>query len=309
MTSIPFVDADHLARLLPIEAAIDALETAFGSGSLPAAPLRAHVDTPWGALITMPAAGAQGAGVKVVTVTPSNPGRGRSLIQGLYVLFAPQTQEPEAAIDGAALTAIRTAAVSGLATRHLARPDAARLVVFGAGTQARSHLDAMRAVRPVERVTVVSRTKARAEDLAGAAREMGLEATTDTPEAVAEADLVCTCTTSPTPVFDGTRLPEGVHVNAVGAYTPDARELDDETIRRGRVVVETREVALAEAGDILIPMRAGVVGADHIVADLAEVVGGAPVRRGPHDVTVFKSVGVGFEDLVVARAAVDRLGS
>ena len=292
-----------------MEAAIDALETAFGSGSLPAAPLRGHVDTPWGALITMPAAGAQGAGVKVVTVTPSNPGRGRSLIQGLYVLFAPQTQEPEAAIDGAALTAIRTAAVSGLATRHLARPDPARLVIFGAGTQARSHLDAMRAVRPVERVTVVSRTKARAEELADAAREMGLDATTSTPEAVARADLVCTCTTSPVPVFDGARLPDGVHVNAVGAYTPDARELDDETIRRGRVVVETREVALAEAGDLLIPIRAGVVGEDHIVADLAEVVGGAPVRRGPQDVTVFKSVGVAFEDLVVARATADRLGS
>jgi len=307
--AFPVIDGDELRRLLPMEAAIDALEEAFGSGPLPSAPLRGHVETGAGTLITMPAAGAQGAGVKVVTVTPSNPGRGRSLIQGLYVLFAPQTQEPEAAIDGAALTALRTGAVSGLATRHLARPGATRLVIFGAGTQARSHLDAMRAVQPVERVTVVSRTKARAEELAGAAREMGLDATTGTPEDVAEADLVCTCTTSPTPVFDGTRLPEGVHVNAVGAYTPDARELDDEAIRRGRVVVETREVALAEAGDILIAMRAGVVGADHIVADLAEVVGGAPVRRGPHDVTVFKSVGVAFEDLVVARATADRLGS
>ena len=306
--AFPVIDGDELRRLLPMEAAIDALEEAFGSGPLPSAPLRSHVETGAGTLITMPAAGAQGAGVKIVTVTPSNPGRGLSLIQGLYVLFAPQTQEPEAAIDGAALTAIRTGAVSGLATRHLARPPAARLVIFGAGTQARSHLDAMRAVRPLERVTVVSRTEARAEELAGAAREMGLEATTGTPEDVAEADLVCTCTTSPTPVFDGTRLPEGVHVNAVGVYTPDARELDDETIRRGRVVVETREVALAEAGDLLIPIRAGVVGADHIVADLAEVVGGAPVRRGPGDVTVFKSVGVAFEDLVVARAVVDRLG-
>lgn len=292
-----------------MEAAIDALEEAFGSAPLPSAPLRGHVQTGAGTLVTMPAAGVQGVGVKVVTVTPSNPGRGRSLIQGLYVLFAPQTQEPEAAIDGAGLTAIRTAAVSGLATRHLARPDAAHLVMFGAGTQARSHLDAMRAVRPVERVTVVSRTQARAEELAGAAREMGLEATTGAAEDVAEADLVCTCTTSSTPVFDGARLPDGAHVNAVGAYTPDTREVDDETIRRGRVVVETREVALAEAGDLLIPIRAGVVGADHVVADLAEVVGGAQVRRGPGDVTVFKSVGVAFEDLVVARAVADRLTS
>jgi len=291
-----------------MEAAIDALETAFGSGSLPAAPLRAHVDTPWGTLITMPVAGAQGAGVKVVTVTPSNPGRGRSLIQGLYVLFAPQTQEPEAAIDGAALTAIRTGAVSGLATRHLARPDTSRLVIFGAGTQARSHLEAMLAVRPIERVTVVSRTEARGKELADLARGMGLAAEIGTPEAAARADLVCTCTTSPTPVFDGAQLADGAHVNAVGAYTPDTREVDDECIRRGRVVVETRDAALAEAGDLLIPIRAGVVGEDHIVADLAEVVRGLPVRRGPEDVTVFKSVGVAFEDLVVARAVVDRLG-
>ncbi len=306
--AFPVIDGDELRWLLPMGAAIDVLEETFGSGALPAAPLRGHVKTMSGTLLTMPAAGAQGAGVKLVTVTPTNPGRGLPLIQGLYVLFAPESQEPEAAIDGAALTAIRTGAVSGLATRYLARPDASRLVIFGAGTQARSHLDAMRAVRPVERVTVVSRTEPRAEELAAAARGMGLEATVGTPEAVAEADLVCTCTTSPTPVFDGARLADGAHVNAVGAYTADTRELDDETVRRGRVVVETREVAVAEAGDLLIPMRAGVVGEDHIVADLAEVVRGAPVRRGPGDVTVFTSVGVAFEDLVVARAAVDRLG-
>lgn len=307
--ALPVIEGGQLRRVLPMEAAVDALEAAFGSGALPAAPLRGHVETSSGALLTMPAAGTQGAGVKLVTVTPSNPGRGLPLIQGLYVLFSPETQEPEAAIDGAALTALRTGAVSGLATRHLALPDASRLVIFGAGTQARSHLDAIRAVRPVGRVTVVSRTAPRAEELADAARGMGLEAAAGTPEAVAGADLVCTCTTSPTPVFDGARLPDGAHVNAVGAYTAETRELDDDTIRRGRVVVETREVALAEAGDLLIPMWAGIVGEDHVVADLAEVVGGAPVRRGPDDVTVFKSVGVAFEDLVVARAAVDRLRS
>ena len=306
--AFPVIDGDELRRLLPMEAAIDALEEAFGSGPLPSAPLRGHVETGAGTLITMPAAGAQGAGVKIVTVTPSNPGRGLSLIQGLYVLFAPQTQEPEAAIDGAALTAIRTGAVSGLATRHLARPDTSRLVIFGAGTQARSHLEAMLAVRPIERVTVVSRTEARGKELADLARGMGLAAEIGTPEAAARADLVCTCTTSPTPVFDGAQLADGAHVNAVGAYTPDTREVDDECIRRGRVVVETRDAALAEAGDLLIPIRAGVVGEDHIVADLAEVVRGLPVRRGPEDVTVFKSVGVAFEDLVVARAVVDRLG-
>jgi ornithine cyclodeaminase/alanine dehydrogenase-like protein (mu-crystallin family) len=119
---------------------------------------------------------------------------------------------------------------------------------------------------------------------------------------------VCTCTTSPTPVFEGSLLSAGSHVNAVGAYTPETRELDDDAVGRARVVVETREVALAEAGDLLIPIGAGSIGPDHVVADLSEVVHGVTVRRSPEDVTVFKSVGVAFEDLVVARAAVDRLG-
>lgn len=309
VSDLPFVDAARLTELLPMRAAVDALEATFGSGSLPEAPLRSHLETRSGTLLSMPATGPEGAGVKLVTVTPENPERGLPLIHGLYVLFGWQTQQPEAVIDGAALTALRTGAVSGLATRYLARDDATRLVVFGAGVQARVHLEAMRAVRRVERVTVVSRTPARAEALADLARAMGLEGSAGLPDAVANADVVCTCTTSPSPVFDGRLLANGAHVNAVGAYTPRTRELDDETIRRARLVVETREAAMAEAGDVVMPIRAGVVDASHVVADLAEVVRGAPVRRSPDDVTVFKSVGVSFEDLVVARAAVDRLGS
>jgi ornithine cyclodeaminase/alanine dehydrogenase-like protein (mu-crystallin family) len=167
----------------------------------------------------------------------------------------------------------------------------------------------MLAVRPVETVTFVSRTASRAEALAGSAREMGVTAAVAGPHAVGAADIVCTCTTSPTPVFEGSRLSPGSHVNAVGAYTPQTRELDDDAIMRARVVVETREVALAEAGDVLIPLGAGAIGPDHVVADLSEVVRGVTVRRSPEDVTVFKSVGVAFEDLVVARAALDRLGA
>jgi ornithine cyclodeaminase/alanine dehydrogenase-like protein (mu-crystallin family) len=291
-----------------MEAAVDALETAFGSGALPTAPLRTHIETEGGSLVAMPATGRQGTGVKLLTVTSGNPEMGLPLIHGLYVLFSVGTQEPEAAIDGAALTAVRTGAVSGLATRYLAREEAERLVIFGAGTQAKSHLEAMLAVRPVETVTFVSRTARRAEALAGSAREMGVTAAVAGPDAVGAADIVCTCTTSPTPVFEGSRLSPGSHVNAVGAYTPQTRELDDDAIGRARVVVETREVALAEAGDLLIPLGAGSIGPDHVVADLSEVIRGATVRRSPEDVTVFKSVGVAFEDLVVARAAVDRLG-
>ncbi|HEX6262059.1 MAG TPA: ornithine cyclodeaminase family protein, partial [Actinomycetota bacterium] len=282
-------------------------EAAFG-GTLSQAPLRSHVKVGEADLLLMPAVErGGGAGVKLVTVNPENPDRGLPLIHGVYVLFAPGSLEPVAVVDGAALTGLRTAAVSGVATRHLALPDASRLVIFGAGTQARTHLDAMIAVRPIERLTVVSRTAERAQDLVERARDLGLDARVGEPSNVREADIVCTCTTSPTPVFSGGDLSDGVHVNAVGAYTPDTRELDAETLRRGRVVVETREAALAEAGDLLLAIEEGAFSTDAIVADLTQVVRGTEVRTSDGDLTVFKSVGVAFEDLAVARAALDRL--
>ena len=303
---MPFVDAESLAATLPMTTAIDALEAAFGAERLPEAPMRTHVETRGGTLLLMPAFGEPGVGVKLVTLTPSNPDRRLPLIHAVYVLFEAVGQSPVALLDGAALTAIRTAAVSGVATRYLARAEASRLAIFGAGVQARSHLRAMLAVRPIEDVVVVSRTRERAEALV---KEAGVDARVGAPDDVRDRDLVCTCTTSATPVFDGSLLAPGTHVNAVGAYRPDMRELDTETIERARVVVETREAAMEEAGDLLIPMKEGAIGEDHVVADLPEVVRGVTVRRTDQDVTVFKSVGVAFEDLVVARAAVDRLGS
>jgi len=289
-------------------AAVDALESAFASDSLPGAPLRSQWETEDGTLLLMPAAGAAGMGVKLVTVNPTNPSRGLPYIHAIYALFAPRTLEPLATLDGSALTALRTAAVSGLATRYLARAEAGKLVVFGAGVQARAHIEAMRAVRPVEEVAIVGRRRYRAEALAAHALSLGLRARIAGPEAVADADLVCTCTTSSEPVFAGSLLPTGVHINAVGSFQPAARELDDEAVRKSKIVVEVREAALAEAGDLLIPMGKGVIGESDIDADLAEVVRGAVVRRSPDDVTLFKSVGVAFEDLVVAAAAFDRLG-
>jgi ornithine cyclodeaminase len=290
-------------------AAIDALEAAFGADPLPESPLRSHIETASGTLLVMPAHGASGVGVKLVTLTPANSEKGRPFIHAVYVLFDAETQAPVATFDGAALTALRTAAVSGLATRWLARPDARRLVLYGAGVQARSHLDAMRAVRPVEEVVIVSRGRDAAEDLARSASSGGLRASVGAPGAERDADLVCTCTTSSTPVLEGANLPEGVHVNAVGAYTTTMRELDAEAVRRARVVVETREAAAEEAGDLAIAMAEGAIGRDHVLADLSEVVRGTRVRGSDEDITLFKSVGVAFEDLVVARAAIDRMAS
>jgi ornithine cyclodeaminase len=309
VNDLPSIDAETLKRVLPLEAAIDALQAAFGADRLPSSPLRTRVGTTEGDLLLMPAHGPHGAGVKLVTLTPANPERGLPFVQAVYVLFDGRTQTPRAIVDGTALTTLRTAAISGLATRFLANPGASALVLFGAGTQARAHLQAMLAVRPVSRVTVVSRGRERADVLVELARRAGVDAGVGSPEAVAGADLVCTCTTSTEPVLEGRLLRPGAHVNAVGAYTPAMRELDDEAVRRARVVVETREVAMAEAGDLLIPMAEGIVGPEHVLADLAELVRGAPVRRGPHDITVFKSVGAAFEDLVVATAAAERLGA
>jgi ornithine cyclodeaminase/alanine dehydrogenase-like protein (mu-crystallin family) len=299
------IGAEELRARLPMAAAVDALEEAFRTLDPTAGPLRTRLETPRGSLLLMPAFGEAGVGVKLVSLTPGNPERRLPFVQASYVLFDADTQAPEAVLEGSALTALRTAAVSGLATRFLARDDAARLVIFGAGVQARSHLEAMCAVRAVTELVVVSRSREAAEALMNEGLGRGLRARLGEPRAVGGAELICTCTTAEEPLFDGSLLPPGAHVNAVGSYRPETRELDTETVRRGRVVVETREVALAEAGELLIPIRDGIIDAGHVASDLAEMVRGAEIRRSPEDVTVFKSVGMAFEDLVVARAVVD----
>ena len=287
------LDAAALRAALPWPRAIAALEAAFRDEDPGATPPRSHLTVPGGELLLMPAHGAAGVGVKLVTLAPGNPANGLPFIQGAYVLFSADGLVPEALLDGAELTAIRTAAVSALATDRLARPDARSLVVFGAGTQARVHVEAMRAVRPIASVAIVGRDPGRARALAD---ELGAELAD--PEAVAGADIVCTCTTSAEPLFDGARLASGTHVNAIGAYRPDLRELDDTAMRRATVVVETRAAALAEAGDVI---GAGLD--PDALLELGDVVRGATGRPEPDAITVFKSVGLALEDLAVARAA------
>jgi ornithine cyclodeaminase len=297
-----FIGAAELKAALSWTEAVAALEAAFLAGD-DAGPARSHVAVPGGELLLMPAAAtADGVGVKLVTLAPGNAQRGLPFIHGVYVLFEPGTLAPAAIVDGAALTALRTAAVSALATRHLARADASRLVVFGAGTQARAHVEAMRAVRSIEHVAIVGRDPARAAALAAA-----LDAEVAGPDAVASADIVCTCTTSRHPLFDASLLAPGTHVNAIGAYRRDMRELPAETLRRARLVVETRESALLEAGDVVLAIADGVLAEDDVREELADVVGGTTGPRDPGEVTVFKSVGLALEDLAIAAAAARRL--
>lgn len=299
-----FVGADELARILPVGAAVDALDAAFGR-ALPEAPERSHLDVGNGDLLLMPAWDERNAGVKLVTVAPGNPGRGLPLIHGIYVLFDGATLAPIALFEAAALTAVRTAAVSAVATRHLARRESSSLVIFGAGVQARAHLEAMLAVLDLQSVTIVSRGRGRADGLVHRARAAGCEASIGGVEAVTTADVVCTCTTSAEPLFDGATLRPGVHVNAVGSYKRDERELDEVSIERARVFVDT-EVALKESGDLLFPLNEGILKATQVTT-LHDVVAKSVRRASDEEITIFKSVGAAFEDLVVAQRAFEGL--
>jgi len=301
------ISHDEVWRRLPMSAAIEALDTAIAEDRLGSSPPRQHVHAQEQELLLMPSFLEGGAGVKLVGIDPENPSRGLPRIQGVFVLFDPPGLSPAAIVDARALTAVRTAAVSGLATRYLARPDASRLVIFGAGPQAHAHLLAMHTLFELSHVSVVSRTRGAAEALVAQARqELGLEAAVAGQQAIATADLICTCTTSPTPVFDGALLPAGVHVNAVGAYRPDLQEIDAVTVATSAVVVEARDAALAESGDLIVAARESGWNPRDITADLIEVVrDGVAVRTDASQRTLFESVGVAFEDLVIARAVLD----
>lgn len=298
------IDYDDVWDRLSPSAAVNALEEAIASEGLGEAPLRSHATNGDQQLLCMPCFRGDGAGVKLITLDPANPGRGMPLLQGVFALFSAPGLEPSAIIDGRALTELRTAAVSGLTTRLLARPDSERLVIFGAGAQGHSHLVVMHAVLPrLRHVDIVSRRQGPAEALAARARdELGLTAEVAGPGAVAHADVICTCTSSVDPVVAGALLPDGVHVNAIGAYRPDMREVDTEAVTSSRVYVETRDVALAEAGDLIIPQDEGRLDPSSIVADLTELVRGQGRREHVDERTLFKSVGLAFEDLVVAEA-------
>ncbi|HYI45922.1 MAG TPA: ornithine cyclodeaminase family protein [Actinomycetota bacterium] len=301
MSDPEYFDGERLRKALSMEEAIGALEEVF-SGPLPLTPQRSVLERDGDQLLLMPSWDARAAGVKLVTVNEKNPSHGLPLIQGVYVLFAGDTLKPIALFDAAELTALRTAAVSALATKYLARPDARHLVVFGAGIQGEAHIEAMSVVRNIDRVTIVSRSEEGALRLAASPSVAAVDSSVGGPDSVRHADIVCTCTTSTTPVFDGSLLPAGCHVNAVGSHRPAEREIDSTAITRATVFVETRQAALAEAGDLLIPMKEGAL-KEVAAGDLSEVVGGRIGRSSKSEITLLKSVGVAFEDLAVALAA------
>lgn len=305
---MPFIDAAAVRAATPWPELIAILREFFREGC--ALPRRHHHDfeVPGerdATLLLMPAwrTGVT-LGVKVVNIVPGNDARGLPAVSGLYLLFSATTGRPLAVIDGAELTARRTAAASALAAEFLARPDAGRMVMVGTGRLAPELVAAHASVRPIREVAVWGRSPAKAAALAERLREeTGLAATAapDLEAAVRAADLVSCATTSLDPLVMGSWLTPGAHLDLVGGFTPAMREADDEAVRRARVWVDTLDGGTREAGDIVQPLANGSLARDAILGDLFGLCRGSAPRRGSADeITLLKSVGTALEDLAAA---------
>jgi len=255
--------------------------------------------------LVMPAylPGPHRIGLKLISLCEDNPAKGLPFAQAVTIVMDADLGTPLAVLEAGYLTAVRTGAASGAATDVLARKDARVAAIFGAGVQGRTQLEAIAAVRPLRKAFIVDTdARAAAAFAAEMGRALGLEIEpADAPTALGDADIVSTVTTSAVPVFRDGDLKPGVHVNAVGSYKPHVRELPGETVRRAALFVDERRSALEEAGDILIPLREGLIGEGHIRAEIGQVLAGlAPGRRSDDEITLFKSVGNAVEDLAVA---------
>jgi ornithine cyclodeaminase/alanine dehydrogenase-like protein (mu-crystallin family) len=304
------ISQDDVERLLPMAECIELVERALVETSRGGAvlPLRQAVWMPdrTGMIGLMPGWLGEPAslGIKIVSIFPGNHGTPYDSHQGAVLLFDTKHGQTLAVIDASSITAIRTAAASGVATRALAKPDAGDLAILGSGVQAATHLEAMAAVRTLRRVRVWSRSRDNARrfaDVVGPRPGFTVEVVATVREAVAGADLVCTTTAAREPVLEGAWLAPGAHVNAVGACFASARELDSAAVARSRLVVDCRESAVNESGDFLLAKRDGAIGDDHIAGELGDVLlGRVAGRRTADEVTLFESLGIAVEDLAAA---------
>jgi alanine dehydrogenase len=317
---IRILSAADVKKALPMAEAIEGMKEAFAQLSIGQAevPLRSRVEVKAfssnlsrGTTLVMPAhlQRSKALAVKIVSVFPHNPALNLPLIHGLVLVLAAETGRPLALMEGGVLTAVRTGAGSGAATDLLARPDAAVVTIIGSGVQARTQLEAVCTVRSIEEVRVYSidgdHAAAFAAEMTGVGpipRRIVVAGSAET--AVTGADIICAATTSSTPVFPGSALKPGAHVNGVGSYTPIMQEVDGETIRRSLVVVDSKSAVLAEAGDLIIPIRQGLIDESHIHAELGEIVLGVKNgRSSPDQITYFKSVGVAVQDAIAGQIA------
>jgi len=313
---IRILTASDVRKALPMRETIEAMKNSYAAWSDGRAdiPLRTSLAIPprEGTSLFMPAyvreKDEDALAVKVVSVFPQNPKRGIPLIQAAVLLLDAETGAPAAFLEGSALTAIRTGAAAGAATDILARRESRVAAVIGAGVQGRTQLEAVCAVRSVERAYIYDADPARAETfvremagIRGIPRDLRAAASVD--EALDEADILCTATTSSTPVYDAAALPDGLHINGIGSYTLDMIENPPELMTRAAVFVDARPAAIAEAGEIVAAIRAGFLENSEI-AELGEVIlGRVPGRVSDSQITFFKSVGIAAQDALAARLA------
>jgi ornithine cyclodeaminase len=301
----------EVLELLPINECIAVMREALIALAAGKAhqPLRTVIRPPGakGVMGLMPAymSGVPAAfGLKAICVFPGNPGKGKDSHQGAVLLFSAETGELLAMMNASAITAIRTAAVSGVATDLLARVDACNLAILGSGVQARSHLTAMSQVRSVKRCRIASRHLEHAQNFAEQMRQdfsFALEPVETVEEALEGADLIVTATTAVEPIVRREWIAAGAHLNLVGSSTPHAREVDSATMAAASLFVDRRESTINEAGDYIIAARDGVIGPNHIRAEIGEVLkGDKPGRTSPEEITLFKSLGLAIEDLFAA---------
>lgn len=309
--------AEDLRRAVSMEQAMEAVASAFAQLADQQAeiPLRLRLAVPSqeGMALVMPAYLAESGalGLKLLTIFPHNQELHRlPVINALVLLLDTENGLPLALMDGGWLTALRTGAASGVATRFMARKDARVLALFGAGAQALPQVWAACAARHIERIWLVNRTVANAERLAANLRAEGPQLPTDvrvapsTREALSEADVICCATSSPAPLFDDADVRPGTHINGIGSYLPTMQEVPAATVARARVIVDERRAAWAEAGDLIMPRDQGLIDEGHIIGELGELVTGRVVgRTDPNQITFFKSVGLAVQDVATAQAA------
>lgn len=311
------LNAHEVRKALPMREAIEAMKQAYASlsGGEAEVPLRTRLSIPShdALAIFMPAyvhtAEADALAVKVVNIFPQNPARGLPYIQAVVLAFDAASGNVSAMLEGSTLTAIRTGAGSGAAIDLLARKDSKVVTVFGAGAQGRTQLEAACSVRNIEKAWVfdsnMERAEAFAKEMAGqGAIPSALEPAPSAQAAVKDADIICTATTSTTPVFADADLKPGVHISAIGSYTPEMAEVPAETIARASVFVDSRSAVLAEAGDLIQPIQKGLISESHVRAELGEIILGRKAgRQSDEEVTYFKSVGVAVQDAIAAQLA------
>ena len=312
------LDADEVRRSLPMSVAIEAMKRAYACLSKGRAVMPARIQLPIEAhdavSLVMPSHvqddDVEALTVKVVSLFPGNIPRGMPLIQAAVTVFDAESGRLLALLEGSSLTAIRTGAAAGAATSLLARPDCSTVAIIGAGVQARTQLEAVCTSRSIETAWIFGPTRSKAEAMATSLAGQGpipqdVRVADSAAAAIADADVICTATTSKTPVFDDADVKQGSHVNAVGSYQPHVREIPPELVVRSQVFVDSLEAAREEAGDLIQPIDAGLIGWDHVAAELGDVaLGRHPGRRSDDAVTFFKSVGVAAQDAFAADAAV-----